>query len=217
MHSVELEKKLRLPDPTKTMEAVWKMLRRTRQQVDVTTPDAALRALTLSPAEIFGVADRLGSIEAGKIANLVVTDGDLFEEMTKIKIVFVDGNKFEIREAEKPKEAPKGDMSGKWTLAFSTPDGPQQASADLTMASGGTLTGTVVHPYGTSTLLNGYLSGNSFSFTISLDAGNGPQEVTFSGTLEGNNLKGNINTTGFSTDFTATRPEGARASSAGGE
>ena len=42
-------------------------------------PDAALRALTLSPAEIFGVADRLGSIENGKIANLVVTDGDLFE------------------------------------------------------------------------------------------------------------------------------------------
>ncbi|PYU38374.1 MAG: amidohydrolase [Acidobacteria bacterium] len=37
-------------------------------------PDAALRALTLSPAEIFGVADRLGSLENGKIANLVVTD-----------------------------------------------------------------------------------------------------------------------------------------------
>src|SRR6267142_7178974 len=41
-------------------------------------PDAAVRALTLSPAEIFGVADRLGSIENGKIANLVVADGDLF-------------------------------------------------------------------------------------------------------------------------------------------
>jgi hypothetical protein len=41
LHSVELEKKLRLPDPTKTMEAVWKMLRRARQQVDVTTPNAA--------------------------------------------------------------------------------------------------------------------------------------------------------------------------------
>src|SRR5207245_1543803 len=58
-------------------------------------PDAALRALTLSPAEIFGIADRLGSIENGKIANLVVTDGDLFEEKTKIKLVFVDGRKYE--------------------------------------------------------------------------------------------------------------------------
>src|SRR5437899_3203416 len=43
-------------------------------------PDAALRALTLSPAEIFGVADRLGSIENGKIANLVVADGDIRSE-----------------------------------------------------------------------------------------------------------------------------------------
>jgi len=49
------------------------------------TADAALRALTLSPAEIYGVADRLGSIEKGKIANLVVTDGGLFEEKTKNK------------------------------------------------------------------------------------------------------------------------------------
>ena len=54
-------------------------------------PDAAVRALTLSPAEIFGVSDRLGSIEPGKMANLVLTDGDLFGEKTKIKIVFVDG------------------------------------------------------------------------------------------------------------------------------
>lgn len=180
-------------------------------------PDAALRALTLSPAEIFGVADRMGSIEAGKIANLVVTDGDIFDEKTKIKLVFVDGNKFEVREAEKPKDAPKGDMSGKWTLAFTTSDGQQQATADLTMASGGTLTGTVVHPYGTSTLLSGYLSGNSFSFVISVDIGDGPQEVTFSGTLEGNNLKGNINTTGFSAEFTATRPGFGRAATAGRE
>src|SRR5208282_1638794 len=60
--------------------------------------DAALRALTLSPAEIFGVADVLGSLEKGKIANLVVTDGDLFEKKTKIKITFVDGRKFEVHE-----------------------------------------------------------------------------------------------------------------------
>ena len=59
------------------------------------SPDAAIRALTLSPAEIFGVADRTGSIEAGKIANILVTDGDLFAEDTKVKIVFVDGRKFE--------------------------------------------------------------------------------------------------------------------------
>jgi len=53
--------------------------------------DAAVRALTLSAATIAGVGDRLGSIEKGKIANLVVADGDLFDEKTKITRVFVAG------------------------------------------------------------------------------------------------------------------------------
>ena len=48
MHSVELEKKVRLPDPTKTMEAVWKMLRRTKQQVDLTTPGTSIPAKSSS-------------------------------------------------------------------------------------------------------------------------------------------------------------------------
>jgi hypothetical protein len=55
----------------------------------------AIRALTLAPAEIYGVGNRIGSIDRGKIANLVVTDGDLFAEKTKTRYVFVDGNKFE--------------------------------------------------------------------------------------------------------------------------
>jgi len=55
----------------------------------------AVRAFTLSAAEIYGVADRLGSLEAGKIANLVVTSGELFQEKTQVKHIFVDGVKFE--------------------------------------------------------------------------------------------------------------------------
>jgi len=54
----------------------------------------ALRALTLSPAEIFGVANRLGSIEKGKIANLVVTRGDIFDDRTKVEMTLVDGRKY---------------------------------------------------------------------------------------------------------------------------
>ncbi len=58
-------------------------------------PADAVRAMTLSPAEIYGVADRLGSIDKGKIANLLVTEGDLFQDKTKVKYVFVDGMKYE--------------------------------------------------------------------------------------------------------------------------
>jgi imidazolonepropionase-like amidohydrolase len=58
--------------------------------------DAAVRAFTLSPAELFGVSDRLGSLDVGKIANLTVTDGELFAHGTSVKMVFVDGVRFEV-------------------------------------------------------------------------------------------------------------------------
>ncbi|MEP6920848.1 MAG: amidohydrolase family protein [bacterium] len=51
----------------------------------------ALKAVTLYPAQIMNVADRLGSIEVGKMANLVVTDGDLLETRTHVRILFIDG------------------------------------------------------------------------------------------------------------------------------
>ena len=54
-------------------------------------PDAAIRALTIGAATIAGVGDRLGSVEKGKIANLLVTEGDLFDEKMTIRHVFVDG------------------------------------------------------------------------------------------------------------------------------
>jgi hypothetical protein len=68
-------------------------------------PDLALRAFTMDAADILGLGDRLGSIAPGKIANLVVTEGDIFSEKVKVKHVFVDGRWFEIH-AEPPSEKP---------------------------------------------------------------------------------------------------------------
>jgi imidazolonepropionase-like amidohydrolase len=51
----------------------------------------ALKAVTLWPAQIFGVGDRLGSLEPGKIANIVVTNGDLLEPRTSTRYLFIDG------------------------------------------------------------------------------------------------------------------------------
>lgn len=64
----------------------------------------AVRALTLSAAEIYGVADRVGSLEPGKIANLIVVDGDWFQEKSKVKAVIIDGVKYEPVPAETKKE-----------------------------------------------------------------------------------------------------------------
>lgn len=54
-------------------------------------PEEALRAVTINPARIWGVADRLGSIETGKVANLFVTNGDPLDVRTQVKHVFIRG------------------------------------------------------------------------------------------------------------------------------
>lgn len=56
----------------------------------------ALKAVTLYPAQIMNVADRMGSIEAGKMANLVVTDGDLLEPRTHVRYLFINGRQIPL-------------------------------------------------------------------------------------------------------------------------
>ena len=58
--------------------------------------DQALRAVTLSPAEAFGVADRYGALEAGKVANVVVWSGDPFEFSTAIEHVIIRGREIPL-------------------------------------------------------------------------------------------------------------------------
>ncbi|HEU0015692.1 MAG TPA: amidohydrolase family protein [Longimicrobium sp.] len=53
--------------------------------------DEALRAVTLYPAQIYGIADRYGSLEAGKVANVVVWDGDPLELLTQVNTVIIRG------------------------------------------------------------------------------------------------------------------------------
>lgn len=192
------------------------MLKAAKKSIDAgLSPDAAIRAFTLTPAEIFGVADRLGSIENGKIANLVVADGDIFDDKTKIKFVFVDGRKFTVREPEKPKDPPKGDLTGKWKLSYNTPQGAEDATADIVMASDGSLSGTITSTRGTANIISGYLSVDKFSFTINIPIEGSPADVLFTGTFDGTTMKGSLSVQGFETDFTGTKP-GVHATLAGG-
>lgn len=62
---------------------------------------AALRALTLDAAELFGVADRLGSIEVGKSASLVVVEGDLFEPAAQVIAVFIHGRQIPLMDGQR--------------------------------------------------------------------------------------------------------------------
>ncbi|MEQ1632637.1 MAG: amidohydrolase family protein, partial [Planctomycetota bacterium] len=74
--------------------------------------DAALAALTTTPAELLGCSKDLGTLENGRIANLVVVDGDLFDPDARIDSVFTAGTKHEI---EKAKTAT---LDGTWTLTI---------------------------------------------------------------------------------------------------
>lgn len=84
------------------METTTENTRNLRQQAgnavaNGMTWDQALRAVTLTPAEIFGVADRYGSLDAGKVANVVVWTGDPFEFSTGVEHVYIRGREIPLR------------------------------------------------------------------------------------------------------------------------
>jgi imidazolonepropionase-like amidohydrolase len=74
--------------------------------------DAALAALTTVPAKLLGVGGELGTLEAGKRANFVITDGDLFAEKTVLRETWVSGTRYPV------KPAVEVDLRGTWSAAL---------------------------------------------------------------------------------------------------
>jgi N-acetylglucosamine-6-phosphate deacetylase len=109
-----------LKDPGTFLAALRKAVKRGLE------PKAALAALTTAPAELYG-ADRLGTLAVGKAANIVVTDGDLFNVQTKVLETWVDGHRYEVR------SAPAADLRGTWKLEFAKA-GEEKQSASLELA-----------------------------------------------------------------------------------
>jgi imidazolonepropionase-like amidohydrolase len=68
--------------------------------------NAALAALTTTPAKLLGIEKSSGSLETGKTANFVITDGDIFGEKTKIRETWVNGKRYEVK--PKPELDPRG-------------------------------------------------------------------------------------------------------------
>ncbi|MFN7940779.1 MAG: amidohydrolase family protein [Thermoanaerobaculia bacterium] len=95
------------------------------------TVDQALAALTTVPAELLGLSGRAGTLEAGKMANFVVVDGDLLVEKPKIRAVWVDGRPYELEEEKKDDQAP-AEKGGEEKLAAAAP-----ATAPATPAASG--------------------------------------------------------------------------------
>ena len=80
-------------------------------------PESALKALTVTPADLFGASDRLGTLETGKAGNLVVTNGPLFDAKTKVLETWIDGERFEVD------RQPLAEVRGTWSVEIVKPDG----------------------------------------------------------------------------------------------
>jgi imidazolonepropionase-like amidohydrolase len=168
--------------------------------------DEALKALTVNPANIFGVADVMGTLEPGKIANLTVTTGDIFtEEDAWVTHVFVDGRK-ESFDAPKPPSAGGGGgaAGGSWTLSLSF--GGQSAEGNLSLTQDGeTVTGEL-SVEGQATEFAGTITEGKLELTgSSPDLG----AITLTATIEGDEMKGSLQLGPVgSVDFTGKRNPG---------
>jgi len=169
----------------------------------------AVRAFTLWPAEIFGVANQLGSIEAGKIANLTVTRGDLFDRNSRVAHVFIDGRPVDLRPAATtpPGERPAGrGVTGAWTLNINFGQGERAATLTL-QQEGDRVTGSIAGVLGSGEISNASISSSDeLRFTVPLNLEGQTREATFTGTLSRNEIRGSVTIVGSQPGtFTATR------------
>lgn len=168
--------------------------------------DAAVRAMTLGAAEIFGVETRLGSIETGKIANLVVARGDVFSKDKTITHVFVDGRLFEPKPpaAERrpgggsgagtpPASGAAVNVTGTWNVTIDVPGQAVPATFNF-QQEGGRLTGNIQSSFfGSAQIRNGVVSGDSFTFDVTVAVGGQNLDVTISGKVSGTQINGTAN------------------------
>jgi hypothetical protein len=176
--------------------------------------EEALRALTSSAAEFLGVNDRLGSIEAGKIANLTVTRGELFTRNPTFAYVFIDGRPVDLKPAT-PAAADTASSTaatGNWTLTVNT------GSADLAVTlvlqqEGERLRGSIQGALGSGEISNASFGpGGDFRFTVPVTLEGQTTEATFTGKLTSNEMQGSVTFVGRAPGtFSGSRAQAAPA------
>jgi len=168
----------------------------------------AVRAFTIWPAEILGVQNQLGSIEVGKIANLTVTRGDLFDRNGRVTNVFIDGRPVDIRPPAGGGGFGSGrnSLSGTWTVNVSL-EGQGDKSITLSLQQeGDRLSGSISGPLGAGEISNASVSMGDVRFTASVNVEGQTKEATFTGRLANNEIRGSVAIVGSSPGtFTATR------------
>jgi hypothetical protein len=172
--------------------------------------DDALRAVTISPARIFGVDRQLGSLEKGKIADAVITDKPIFVKEAKVKRVFIDG-----REAKLPTEEERArrgaataeagsPIAGTWNFVVRAPQGEVNITATLHLENG-TLSGTFSGDRGSGDIRSGSFDGTTVEFAIAARAQAESSDWIFHGTLHDSTIEGTVSTNLGTLPFTGSK------------
>ncbi|MFQ5350579.1 MAG: amidohydrolase family protein [Thermoanaerobaculia bacterium] len=152
------------------------------------TADQALAALTTTPARLLGIAGRAGTVSAGKMANLLVVEGDLFTDGTKVRELWVDGRRYEVKETKSPEVEP----AGSWQLTIETPDGQQIPVSLVLEGEASSLSGTISAMGGEPLDLAGAeVSGTTVEITFDSTALGMPGSSTLTLDIEGDEAEGN--------------------------
>ncbi|MEM7350006.1 MAG: amidohydrolase family protein [Acidobacteriota bacterium] len=155
------------------------------------TSEAALAALTSDAARLFGLDDRLGSIEVGKIANLIVATDEPWAEDVEIRAIFVDGRKYQQRDDDADKEPPASDISGTWEMELVTPGGTRDLTLELSMKPDGKTSGELTSQRGTRSVEQGRISGEVLSFKTEAPGRPG-SKVSWTLTIEDETASGSM-------------------------
>ncbi len=161
------------------------------------TEDQALAALTTTPAQLLGLSDRMGSIDNGKMANLVISDKSYFNEKAKVRYVFVDGQLYtlDVKEEKKgDKNGAKASVQGNWSYSTETPQGTNTGKIKLKNADG-TYSGTITSNMSDkeTEIKNVTVDGNKLSFTFDFQMGSNTMAIEVNLTIDGTSFDGSMN------------------------
>ncbi|MDR9417952.1 amidohydrolase family protein [Gracilimonas sp.] len=174
--------------------------------------DAALAALTTEAAKLLGIENIAGTLETGKLGNAIVTTAPYFEEDSKIKYVFVDGDKYEY-DTSRPAGGEVSDegmeaLTGTWNYTLTSPQGEQTGQWIFSNESG-SLTGLMTSNDGGPDMDMNNLSflDGTLSFDFSFDAGGQSVEIVVVGDVTGSEFSGEASVSAFnmSIPITATK------------
>jgi len=165
--------------------------------------EVAMAKITREPAAMLGLEDIMGTVELGKLANLVVTKGCIFADTTKVKMVFIDGKMFEIKEPEKPTG---NGVAGTWDFSIESPEGSMPGTLELEV-SGTTVTGSLSTNMGIAEIIDGKIEGDTLTLTLDLQG----MIIEMTGTVSGDSISGTADVAEMgSMSWSAKRP-GRRA------